>query len=271
MSQSALLNDFAIRSFRDVADSDYIVARMSYRAGLISQFYWSSLQAIEKYLKAILLINRIPARNVNHDLSRAMKLTAKLPFTLLMHSRTRDLIRDLDRFGRFRYLESSFHIYGPRLTDLDRAAWEIRRYCKPLNYEATFFDGHKENVLDVELARIADSNNQSPQSFRLTGGHLEKILDTKQHPARPWLIWNNLFYGRRVRRKARMAQHSQMTNAPLWLHPEILDDVLQFAYLPKEVVAAYRIHARNALAGGQQKPAKEGNGVSKSKRKRNGG
>jgi hypothetical protein len=44
----ALLNDFAIRSFRDVADGDYIVARMAHRATLVPQFLWSSLQAIEK-------------------------------------------------------------------------------------------------------------------------------------------------------------------------------------------------------------------------------
>jgi len=42
----AALNSFAIRSFRDVADFDYIAARMAYRARLIPQFHWSALQAI---------------------------------------------------------------------------------------------------------------------------------------------------------------------------------------------------------------------------------
>jgi hypothetical protein len=56
------LNSFAFRSFRDVADADYIVARMAYRAQLPMQFFWASQQAIEKYLKCILFIRRVPAK-----------------------------------------------------------------------------------------------------------------------------------------------------------------------------------------------------------------
>ncbi|MBU0482592.1 MAG: hypothetical protein KKG47_15985 [Proteobacteria bacterium] len=74
MGKYALLNDFAIRSFRDVADSDYIAARMAYRAQLVQQFLWSGLQAMEKYLKCILLLNRIKAKNVRHDLAVALRL-----------------------------------------------------------------------------------------------------------------------------------------------------------------------------------------------------
>ncbi len=61
MSTDILLNDFAIRSFRETADCDYIAARLSFRAGLVPQFLWQSLQAIEKYLKCILVLNRIRA------------------------------------------------------------------------------------------------------------------------------------------------------------------------------------------------------------------
>src|SRR5262249_9687490 len=35
------LNSFAFRSFRDVADADYIAARMAYRALLPVQFLWA--------------------------------------------------------------------------------------------------------------------------------------------------------------------------------------------------------------------------------------
>lgn len=75
----ARLNSFASRCFRDVADRDYISARMCYRAGLISQFHWAALQAFEKYYKAILLYNRIKAKNVRHDLSLAQKHAEKAP------------------------------------------------------------------------------------------------------------------------------------------------------------------------------------------------
>lgn len=41
--QVVLLNDFAIRSFRDTADLDYIAARMAYQAHLTPQSLWSAL------------------------------------------------------------------------------------------------------------------------------------------------------------------------------------------------------------------------------------
>jgi hypothetical protein len=67
-----LLNDFAIRSFRDIADGDYIAARMACRARIAVQFLWASQQTIEKYLKCILLLHRIPARKVRHNLGAAL-------------------------------------------------------------------------------------------------------------------------------------------------------------------------------------------------------
>ena len=74
------INDFAIRAFRDVADRDYLAARLACRADLIPQFLWSAQQAIEKYLKCILLLNRIQAKNVRHDINEALKLLEKLTF-----------------------------------------------------------------------------------------------------------------------------------------------------------------------------------------------
>ena len=106
MNINVLLNDFAIRCFRDIADQDYIAARMSYRAQLIPQFLWSSLQAVEKYLKAILLLNRIPAKDVSHDLAKALKYSQKLKFTIRLSPSSDKFIEYLDTFGRFRYMES---------------------------------------------------------------------------------------------------------------------------------------------------------------------
>lgn len=172
MHTDALLNDFAVRCFRDVADCDYIAARMAYRAGLFSQFYWSGLQAIEKYLKAILLFNRIVARDVKHDLDRALRYARKLPFQLDMSASSEKLIEQLDRFGRYRYLESSYFIHGPKLVELDRAVWEVRRYCTVLDYECTVSDGTTRKMLDVELDRIRRSAQEPPHKFQLLGGRL---------------------------------------------------------------------------------------------------
>jgi hypothetical protein len=241
MDTEVLLNDFAIRSFRDLADYDYLCARMSYRAKLVPQFLWSGLQAIEKYLKCILLLNRIPATRIRHDLGAALALLEKrAPFELRLQEPSRKLIEHLDTYGRFRYLETPFHIFGLEIAQLDMAVWDLRRYCTVLNYSNVLRDGTEKPMLALEMKKIKDSEKHPPQHFRLPGGALEKILGDTKHPAREALTWQNLFFGVRARKHVRLRRYMHATNSPLSLHPEILDDVLRYVFLPKEVVDAYR-------------------------------
>ncbi|MDP3612625.1 MAG: HEPN domain-containing protein, partial [Rubrivivax sp.] len=86
------INSFATQSFRDQADRDYIAARLACRYELMPQFLWSSQQAIEKYLKAILLYNRVAAPKVGHDLEKAMKLTDGLSFAIDLSPRSRKFL-----------------------------------------------------------------------------------------------------------------------------------------------------------------------------------
>lgn len=240
MDIEILLNDFATRSFRDVADQDYIAARLSYRYGLIPQFHWQALQALEKYIKAILLYNRIKTKKINHDLTKALKRTDKLPFKLKLSPSTAEFIKHIDNFGRFRYLETSYFTQGPKLVQLDRAIWEIRRYCRVLNYELNSPDDGIKNMLDLEIKEIENSINQYPHKFRIMGGVLEKILDNKENTARPALIWQNGFFTGKARKFVKSPAHFHFVNAPLSLHPEILDEVLKYIFIPKDVVNAYK-------------------------------
>lgn len=239
METNILLNDFATRSFRDVADMDYIAARMSYRAGLVEQFHWQGLQALEKYLKALLLYNRVKAKRIGHDLSKALMKANQLPFDLELTAPARQLIEHLDTFGRFRYLEASYFIHGPKLVDLDRTVWEIRRYCRVLKYEVRNPDGSVTQMLPIELGRIEQSKDAPPHKFRIIGGALEKILDKKDDAARGPLVWQNGFFGSKHRKTVTMHVRRQGKNSPLSLHPEILDELKEYVYLSKEVVEAY--------------------------------
>lgn len=62
MDLQVVLNTFAKDVFRNQADCDYIAARANFRMQLRQQFLWSGQQALEKYLKAILLFNGQSAR-----------------------------------------------------------------------------------------------------------------------------------------------------------------------------------------------------------------
>ncbi|HBC06755.1 MAG TPA: hypothetical protein DC046_04140 [Rhodospirillaceae bacterium] len=235
-----LLNDFAVRSFRDVADRDYISARMNYKAGLFSQFLWSSLQAIEKYLKGILLLNRVPAKNVGHDLGKAIDLISKhAPFELRLDAAQRKFIDHLDTYGRFRYLETSYFIHGNELWLLDSTVWAVRRYCRVMNYNLPIGKGGGRNMLEVEIKANIDAE-RTPHQFRIMSGELEKIIGNRKNPARKHLLWLNAHYATRTRKQMRVPRCFHATNSPLSLRPHILKEVLKYVFLPRDVVQAFQ-------------------------------
>lgn len=236
----ALLNDFAIRSFREIGDGDYIAARFSSRALLVPQFLWQSLQALEKYLKCILVLNRIRAAR-SHSLAELFDAFERSGrFDVRLTPETRKFLEYLDTYGRFRYYETPYYTIGDELFRLDKAVWEIRRYARVLDYKIKVQSGQEIPLLPLELQSNERAESRPPQEFSIIGGHLEKVLAKRDHPSRPALIWHNMYFGTSRRKKVRHRRISSSGNSPLSLHPEILDEVLKYVFLPKDVIAAYR-------------------------------
>jgi hypothetical protein len=75
MTTDLLLSDFAIRSFRDEGDADHILCSYGVPRGKHTSL-WASQQMVEKYLKCILLLNRIPGKNIRHDLRKGLDTSA---------------------------------------------------------------------------------------------------------------------------------------------------------------------------------------------------
>src|SRR5579862_8464524 len=98
MEHDLMLNDFAIRCFRDEGDADYISARMAFRTALTTSL-WSSQQMLEKYIKCILLLNRIPAKDVRHDLRRGLdRIGSSNQIQLDLTPNTQRFIDYIDQF-----------------------------------------------------------------------------------------------------------------------------------------------------------------------------
>jgi hypothetical protein len=229
MNIDVLLNDFAIRCFRDIGDGDYVSARMTYRAALTMQYLWASQQAIEKYLKCILLLNRIPAADVGHDLEAALTRVASTGrIALNLTTPTKEFIDYIDAYGRFRYLETSPYSFGSDIIKLDRTVWELRRFC-------TLEEGPRQILL---------RDGFPAPKIRLAGGHLESIADEPKHPAREPLLWQNAFFGRRTRRMVRVRSGFSFINSPLFLNPHILEEVAKYVYVSNGMKKAYREAAK---------------------------
>jgi hypothetical protein len=238
------VNSFASECFRDVADTDYIAARMHYRLGLIEQFQWSALQAIEKYLKAILLYNGYKANGLSHNLMMALQRVGEIKeFSIELQDSERNLIRHVDKNGQNRYLEQSSFTSGEELLWLDSTVWSLRRYCQVLNYTITDTHNQRINMLKPNLEEIRlDFYIENPHRFRITGGFLEAVLDGKKgKQLREQLTWKNFKYGRR--RKNSIKNFTFRSRSVI---PPHIRDPNRFKVLDKYVDFPRRI--RNSLA-----------------------
>ena len=67
-TKSRLKNEVVTHFFVNTADQDYILARISHHGDIVNGFFWAAGQAIEKYLKASLLLNGKSSKGYSHDL-----------------------------------------------------------------------------------------------------------------------------------------------------------------------------------------------------------
>jgi hypothetical protein len=230
------LNTFGMWMFRDVADADYVGARLACRTQLPVQFLWASQQALEKYLKCILFIRRIPATNVRHKLGVALDLVESSGIPLKLTDRSRKFVAEIDAVGAYRYMEASIAVNWTWIVLLDQCVWELRRFC----------------TLDPKVTSAMLVEGKWAPRTRIVHGYLERILDKRQHPARTALVWNNGFFGR-GRRTVKPGAGIAVVNSPMVRNLDLLDDVLRYAYIPNDVVKAYRAQATT-----KQKPPTSG-------------
>lgn len=232
--QKALINDFVNRSFRDVADRDYLSARILYRYDLGPQFLWAALQSLEKYLKAILLYNHRSTKGLGHNLSDAynrVRSISDIPF---------DFPRDIDNFvtylteeGANRYFEYPSYTLGEELLSLDRAVWYIRRYCRQLRTTLRKPSGEHVDLFPYELKRIAAWTPERAHKVSLFGGFLEDVLRKRGSQLREHLVWKNFYFGaykKHVIKRYRL--HSWSAHPTHYMHPEafaLLDPLVQFS------------------------------------------
>lgn len=237
--QRILLSDYATRSFRNQADGDYIAARGCYRAELYPQFLWLSLQAVEKYLKAILLFNCRPTKEYGHDAAGALRDAKSLPkICLRIPGRTERFVQFVTKCGKNRYLDDTSSIDGEALYELDETVWHIRRFCQDFLLMPGDSERYEAIDSEIRLRHAHQAEDDLPAAFRLDDGLLEKILADGPSQTRAILVYKNLCFGRSRRRKITgygMITHFE--NPTHVMHPELLPLLEQLVYIPARVLA----------------------------------
>lgn len=241
-NQHALINDLAIRCFRETGDGDYIAARLAMRAGLPVQFLWSALQAVEKYLKCILVLNRCSAKT-GHDLQKAFDaIHRELPFKIKLSSEERAVFQHIDESGQNRYLIASLHLFDYELSHFDSLVWKLRQYCVPLDVEH-YNDTPDRDVLLQNIAKVEIALESSPECGHLPHGSLESILADPFNPAREGLIWRNAMFGGQRAMSAATHLQFRAINAPLWLRPELTEIAKEWIKMNADEIKAFETYA----------------------------
>lgn len=133
--------------FIDTGDEDYVIARWCIFNRLSRQFFWNAAQAIEKYLKAALLLNGYSSKGYGHDLIALFcqvkrfagdlipqKLEAPKQVRLFADHRelwgdptTREFIRRVNRYGHpsNRYNFFGFELGASDLYKLDQVVFPL--------------------------------------------------------------------------------------------------------------------------------------------------
>jgi hypothetical protein len=157
-----------------------------------------------------------------YDLIKALEKVEKSGRVALeLTKRTRKFIHTVNGYGPYRYFEVSKVAYGADLVTLDLTVWELRRHCMLVK-------GPAQEQLREGFA--------APR-VRIPGGNLESVIDNKEDFAREPLLWQNAYFGKIARKTVRLKPWIKGHNAPLYLNPHILDEVLKYVYLPKDIEA----------------------------------
>ena len=181
-------NEIAYNLFVDTADQNYAVARWSYQRGLYLDFLWNGAHALEKYMKAVLLLNgKSAVRPPNeregyaHDLVKLFAEVEPLSRGLIPATLTKPDQADLqfwtdESFADFmtrlselgdpnnRYQVFGYSLRYEDLYRFDRAVFSIRRLCCPLDkYFFGCLDGDVPSITYREVLEL--DPNEMPRRF----------------------------------------------------------------------------------------------------------
>ncbi|POY56527.1 HEPN domain-containing protein [Pectobacterium versatile] len=231
-NQKILLHNVAQRSFRDIADQDYLTARLCFKSNLTFQFLWMSQQAIEKYIKCILLYNKIPVTDIRHDLIKGIEKVNNISYLKLdLDDKTIEFIKYINEQGPNRYFQKIMYTRGLEIITLDRTVWELRRYCRLLDYEIKNTRGEKVHMLDIELKKIERTKMDPPHKYIILGGYLEKRLKDNKYNQGNILTWKNFFFGKRKKNTIKIGRSIRWDSPTQKSHPESLEFLGKFIQL----------------------------------------
>lgn len=166
MTLEPVRRDIVRRLFILTADENYIMARHAFFLGAMYDFYWLSMHAMEKYYKAIVLLNG-GASPRTHDLvdlhTEVIKLEPRLPIGTLtkpdvphLEWSTSTFDDFLEKVSKIGSADNRYGIYGysaqtDTIFKVDQLVWALRRCCRPFLSELPASNGTKNTIDEVQM------------------------------------------------------------------------------------------------------------------------
>ena len=189
----AEMNSIVKELFISTADDNYTLARWCFQQNINIDFFWLSVHCLEKYFKAVLLINGKSARNFGHNIEKlyaAVKLLApellvseferpaNMPPPLWRNEAVPNFVKRLHQDGQAnnRYLLFGYGRHAEDLFKLDQVVFSVRRLAQPL--EARWV-GEKDDD-DLPKDSIRESLGKWPKKHANLQSKLEETMEGKR-------------------------------------------------------------------------------------------
>lgn len=185
--------DVVHQLFVATADENYITSRWCFFSGFYTDFFWLGVHALEKYLKAVLLLNGSTSRKYQHNIvelySKVKPIDGGLLPSILKAPEGLETGRDISPEGFLAYLyargnaHNRYSLYGYSAHEqdifmLDKMVFAVRRLTVPLDGRA--FPKHVKSAMTYR-ERLTDEPNYYPDLvLRLDS----LIKNTENSPAR---------------------------------------------------------------------------------------
>lgn len=233
---TAIKHDIIKELFLKTADQIYVVARWCFLNRLYLDFYWNAVHALEKYLKAVLLMNGRSAKApidgppYGHNIVRLFEQVSELAATLLpstltqpdelqmRHGRDESIEHFLRRIHDLGQAENRYNIFGfsqqpADIYKLDTVVFAIRQLCVPL--DALYFGGRPDRPNDKTFRQMLAEHPRAV--LRRVGTRFFELVGRKDTPAvREAALTHNLPFAPTDFDHGALANHSSGDNPVLY-------------------------------------------------------